>query len=74
MENLSAKVFVAGHRGLVGSALMCALQARRSIMNLSPQHIAMVETARSLGASAKYTGSGGAIIGTYWKWQPLLTS
>ncbi len=38
---------------------------RRSIMNLNPQHIAMVETARSLGASAKFTGSGGAIIGTY---------
>ncbi len=38
---------------------------RRSIMNLNPQHIAMVETARSVGASAKYTGSGGAIIGTY---------
>ncbi len=38
---------------------------RRSIMNLSPHHVAMVEAARSVGASAKYTGSGGAIIGTY---------
>jgi glucuronokinase len=25
----------------------------------------MVETARSCGASAKFTGSGGAIVGTY---------
>jgi glucuronokinase len=25
----------------------------------------MVETARSVGASAKFTGSGGAIVGTY---------
>ena len=25
----------------------------------------MVEAARSVGASAKFTGSGGAIIGTY---------
>jgi glucuronokinase len=25
----------------------------------------MVETARALGASAKFTGSGGAIVGTY---------
>ena len=38
---------------------------RRSIMKLSPPHVAMVEAARSVGASAKYTGSGGAIIGTY---------
>ena len=38
---------------------------RRSIMNLNPAHVAMVEAARAAGASAKYTGSGGAIIGTY---------
>ena len=38
---------------------------RRSIMNLNSQHVAMVEAARSVGASAKYTGSGGAIIGIY---------
>lgn len=38
---------------------------RRSIMKLNPRHVEMVETARSAGASAKYTGSGGAIIGTY---------
>jgi glucuronokinase len=38
---------------------------RRSVMNLSEKNIEMVETARNLGASAKFTGSGGAIIGTY---------
>ncbi|MFW5777033.1 MAG: mevalonate kinase [Spirochaetota bacterium] len=38
---------------------------RSSIMNLNPNHVRMVETARSVGASAKYTGSGGAIIGAY---------
>jgi glucuronokinase len=38
---------------------------RRSVMNLSAKNIEMVEMARSLGASAKFTGSGGAIIGTY---------
>ena len=38
---------------------------RRSVMNISEKNIQMVETARSLGASAKFTGSGGAIIGTY---------
>lgn len=38
---------------------------RRSVMNISSRNIEMVELARSAGASAKFTGSGGAIIGTY---------
>lgn len=38
---------------------------RKSVMNISEKNIQMVETARSVGASAKFTGSGGAIIGTY---------
>lgn len=38
---------------------------RRTVMNVSRTNIQMVELARSAGASAKFTGSGGAIIGTY---------
>ncbi len=38
---------------------------RDSICDLSPSHVEMIQTARSTGASAKYAGSGGAIIGTY---------
>jgi len=38
---------------------------RRSIMDLSPTHIRMVETARRCGASAKFAGSGGAIVGSH---------
>jgi len=38
---------------------------RRSIYNLPPWQMQMVETARSCGASAKFAGSGGAIIGIY---------
>jgi glucuronokinase len=38
---------------------------RRSIYNLAPWQIQMVEVARQCGASAKFAGSGGAIIGTY---------
>jgi glucuronokinase len=38
---------------------------RRTIMDLAPGHIRMVETARTTGASAKFAGSGGAIIGTF---------
>ncbi len=38
---------------------------RRRIYRISSSNIQMVETARSAGASAKFTGSGGAIVGTY---------
>ncbi len=38
---------------------------RRSIYNLPRWQVEMVETARACGASAKFAGSGGAIIGTY---------
>ena len=38
---------------------------RRRIYAIHPDNIAMVEAARSTGASAKFTGSGGAIVGTY---------
>jgi glucuronokinase len=38
---------------------------RRSLISIEPGNIEMVELARSTGASAKFTGSGGAIIGTY---------
>jgi len=38
---------------------------RRTICDLSPSHVKMVEAARSAGASAKFAGSGGAIIGTF---------
>jgi glucuronokinase len=38
---------------------------RRSICDLQPAHVRMIEIARQAGASAKYCGSGGAIVGTY---------
>ncbi len=38
---------------------------RRSILTINQENTEMVEIARSTGASAKFTGSGGAIIGTY---------
>lgn len=38
---------------------------RRSLCRLNPAHLAMVEAARATGASAKFCGSGGAIIGTF---------
>jgi len=38
---------------------------RRTIMNIAPENLRMVEVARSTGASAKFAGSGGAILGLY---------
>ncbi len=38
---------------------------RRKVMNISDSNLEMVETARTCGASAKFTGSGGSIIGIY---------
>jgi len=38
---------------------------RNSIFSLVPWQTQMIESARSCGASAKFAGSGGAIIGVY---------
>ena len=38
---------------------------RARICNISAGHRAMVQAARSVGASAKFAGSGGAIVGTF---------
>ena len=38
---------------------------RRSIYRLPPWQVNMIETARACGASAKFAGSGGAIVGSY---------
>jgi len=38
---------------------------RHSLISISKGNVEMVELARSVGASAKFTGSGGAIIGIY---------
>lgn len=44
---------------------------RASICQLPSEQVAMVEAARSVGASAKFAGSGGAIVGTYQDEQML---
>lgn len=38
---------------------------RASICNISESHLKMIQAARKVGASAKFAGSGGAIVGTY---------
>ena len=54
-----------GNRDRLNHLINQNFDLRRSVMNISKKNIEMVEIARSTGASAKFTGSGGAIIGTY---------
>jgi glucuronokinase len=49
----------------LGELMNLNFDTRRTIYNLNPRHIRMVELARELGASGKFAGSGGSIIGLY---------
>jgi glucuronokinase len=59
------KAMESGDRDRLNQLINQNFDLRRSVMNISHKNIEMVELARSEGASAKFTGSGGAIIGTY---------
>ncbi|MBE6427969.1 MAG: GHMP kinase [Planctomycetaceae bacterium] len=49
----------------LGELMNANFDLRRKICRIAKGQIEMVETARSAGVSAKFAGSGGAIIGTY---------
>jgi glucuronokinase len=51
--------------GLLGRLMDENFDTRRGIYNLPPWQIEMIEAARRCGASAQFSGSGGAIIGIY---------
>ncbi len=59
------KALESGDRDRLNQLINQNFDLRRSVMNISHKNIEMVELTRSEGASAKFTGSGGAIIGTY---------
>lgn len=59
------QALLAGDHEELGHLLNRNFDLRRSICRLPKEHITMVETARAVGASAKFAGSGGAIVGTY---------
>jgi glucuronokinase len=52
---------LAGDRGAFATAVDRSFDARAQMMELDARHVAMIERARACGASANYTGSGGAI-------------
>ncbi len=66
--NLAQRVrdmLLAGRGREIGPLLNENFDLRRRLYQISQGNIDMVETARDCGASAKFTGSGGAIVGTY---------
>jgi glucuronokinase len=54
-----------GDVGKIGELLNANFDRRSRIYRIGAGNIQMVEEARSVGASAKFTGSGGAIVGLY---------
>jgi len=55
---------VAGDHAAFARCLDGSFDERAAMGPLVPEHVEMIELARSLGASANYAGSGGAIVGT----------
>jgi glucuronokinase len=56
---------LAGDHDRLAELIDANFDTRRSIYQLPSGQVQMVETARSVGASAKFAGSGGAIIGSF---------
>jgi len=56
---------LAGRKAELGPIMSRDFDLRRSVYNLSPENIKMIEIARGQGTHAKFTGSGGAAVGTY---------
>jgi glucuronokinase len=59
------EALITGDMAQLGALMDENFNTRRSIYNLPAWQVEMVETARACGASAKFSGSGGAIIGIY---------
>jgi len=59
------EAIIAGDAKLLGRMIDENFELRRSICRLPAAQLEMVECARAAGASAKFAGSGGAIIGTF---------
>ena len=58
-------LLMAGRGGEMAPLVDQNFDLRKSIFPISPENLRMIETARAAGATAKFSGSGGAIIGTY---------
>lgn len=59
------QALVSGHPACLGRWMDANFDLRRSICRLPAGQIEMIGRARAVGATAKFAGSGGAILGTY---------
>lgn len=58
-------LLLAGRGDEIGPLMDANFDLRRTLFKLDPKNVDMVERARAVGAHAKFSGSGGAIVGTY---------
>ncbi len=59
------EAILAGDHERLGQLINQNFDYRTQIMTISDSNMELINTARSCGASAAFTGSGGSIIGTY---------
>ena len=65
ITDIAREALMSGDWDTLGRVMNENFDLRRTIMNVAPENLRMVEVARSTGASAKFAGSGGAIVGLY---------
>ncbi|MCB1091930.1 MAG: GHMP kinase [Verrucomicrobiae bacterium] len=58
-------LLLAGRGSEIGPLLDANFDLRKRLYRISDGNLRMVDAARSVGATAKFTGSGGAIVGTF---------
>jgi len=63
LTNTAVEALHSGDHSLFSKLMDQNFDLRNAMSKLNPHHVAMIETARSCGVSAKYAGSGGAIVG-----------
>jgi glucuronokinase len=56
---------VSGNWDALPALVNANFDLRNRVFNVSAENVLMVQSARKAGASAKFAGSGGAIVGTY---------
>ena len=54
---------LAGNCGELNEIMDANFDRRRALYKIHPDNLEMIDAARATGASAKFTGSGGAIVG-----------
>lgn len=63
--DIGRKAILTGNRDLLDELINNNFDLRSRIMNINAENLQMIRTARACGASAKFAGSGGSILGTY---------